>query len=64
MAVAEGETNEFHVGPKGTMNALFMQDLTAETRRGLRSRVEQGRSGGGLCESYDVVKSFDGRNRS
>ena len=41
------------------MNALFLKDLAAKTHRGLRGRVEQGRSGGGLCYGYDVVKSFD-----
>lgn len=38
------------------MNALFVKDLTAKTHRGLRRRVEQGRSRGGLCYGYDVVK--------
>ena len=42
------------------MSALFLKDLAAKTHRGLRGRVEQGRSGGGLCYGYDVVKSFDG----
>ena len=37
------------VGRKGTMNALFLKDLAAKTHRGLRGRVEKGRSGGGLC---------------
>ena len=38
-----------HVGLKGTMNALFLKDLTDKTQRGLRGRVELGKSGGGLC---------------
>ena len=62
--LSKGEMNEFDVDLKGTMNPLFMKHLAAETRRGLRSRVEQVRSGGGLCESYDVVNSLDGRNRA
>ena len=59
VTLAEGEINELHVGLKGTMNALFLKDLAAKTRRGLRGRVEQGRSGGGLCYGYDVVKATD-----
>ena len=47
VTLAEGEITELHVGLKGTMNALFLKDLAAKTRRGLRGRVEQGRSGGG-----------------
>ena len=59
VTLAEGEINELHVGLKGTMNALFLKDLAAKTHRGLRGRVEQGRSGGGLCYGYDVVKATD-----
>ena len=57
VTLAEGEISELHVGLKGTMNALFLKDLAAKTHRGLRGRVEQGRSGGGLCYGYDVVKA-------
>ena len=60
VTLLEGEINELHVGLKGTMNALFLKYLAAKTHRGLRGRVEQGRSGGRLCYGYDVVKSFDG----
>ena len=60
VTLAEGEISEFHVGLKGTMNALFLRDLAAKTHRGLRGRVEQGRSGGGICYGYDVVKAVDG----
>jgi Recombinase len=57
VTLAEGEINELHVGLKGTMNALFLTDLANKTRRGLRGRVEAGRSGGGLTYGYDVVKT-------
>ncbi len=53
--LSEGEISELHIGLKGTMNALFLKDLAAKTRRGLRGRVEAGRSGGGKCYGYDVV---------
>ena len=53
--MAEGEISELHVGLKGTMNALYLKDLAQKTHRGLRGRVEQGRSGGGLCYGYVVV---------
>ena len=59
VTLAEGEINELHVGLKGTMNALFLKDLAAKTHRGLRGRVEKGRSGGGLCYGYDVVRATD-----
>ena len=47
VTLAEGEINELHVGLKGTMNQLFLKDLADKTRRGLRGRVEAGKSGGG-----------------
>jgi site-specific DNA recombinase len=37
------------------MNALFLKDLAQKTRRGLRGRVEAGKSGGGNAYGYDVV---------
>jgi site-specific DNA recombinase len=36
------------------MNALFLKDLADKTRRGLRGRVELGKSGGGLSYGYRV----------
>ena len=59
ITLSEGEINNLHIGLKGTMNALFLKDLADKTRRGLRGRVEQGKSGGGLTYGYDVVKKFD-----
>ena len=59
VTLAAGEITELHVGLKGTMNALFLKDLAAKTWRGLRGRVERGRSGGGLCYGYDVVRTTD-----
>ena len=56
ITLAEGEVDELHVGLKGTMNQPFLKDLAAKTRRGLRGRVEAGRSGGGSSYGYDVVR--------
>jgi hypothetical protein len=39
------------------MNALFLKDLADKTRRGLRGRVELGKSGGGLCYGYRVRRA-------
>ncbi|MBO1329601.1 recombinase family protein, partial [Acetobacter suratthaniensis] len=59
VTLSEGEISELHVGLKGTMNALFLKDLAAKTHRGLQGRVEAGKSGGGLCYGYKVVRQFD-----
>ena len=61
ITLAEGEISELHVGLKGTMNALFLKDLAAKTHRGLRGRIEEGRSAGGLSFGYDVVRHNDAR---
>jgi site-specific DNA recombinase len=58
ITLAEGEISHLHVGLKGTMNALFLKDLADKTRRGLRGRVEQGKSGGGLCYGYRVIRTL------
>lgn len=61
VTLAEGEITDLHVGLKGAMNALFLQDLAEKTRRGLRGRVEAGASGGGLTYGYDVVQEAEER---
>jgi site-specific DNA recombinase len=38
------------------MNALFLKDLADKTRRGLRGRISEGRSAGGLSYGYAVVQ--------
>nr|WP_206364875.1 recombinase family protein [Sphingomonas populi] len=60
ITLSEGEVTQLHVGLKGTMNALFLKDLADKTRRGLRGRIEQGKSGGGNSYGYTVVKQFGG----
>jgi DNA invertase Pin-like site-specific DNA recombinase len=53
VTLSEGEINELHIGLKGTMGALYLKDLADKTRRGLRGRVEAGKSGGG--NSYGMT---------
>jgi site-specific DNA recombinase len=54
--LSEGEISNLHIGLKGTMNALFLKDLADKTRRGLRGRIEQGKSGGGNAFGYSVLR--------
>ena len=61
VTLSDGEVTELHVGLKGTMNALFLQDLAQKTHRGQRGRIEAGKSAGGLCYGYDVVRRLDER---
>jgi hypothetical protein len=59
VTIAEGDITHLHIGFKGTMNALFLKDLAEKTHRGLRGRVEDGKSAGGLCYGYRVVKALN-----
>ena len=53
-----GIVSEIHIGLKGTMNALFLKDLAIKVHRGLSGRVDKGKSGGGICYGYRVVKEI------
>jgi len=55
------ERIELHVGLKGTMNALFLKDLAVKVQRGLRGRIEAGRSGGGNSYGYKLIVEHDSR---
>jgi len=47
VTLSEGVISDLHIGLKGTMDAHLLKDLADKTRRGLRGRVEAGKSGGG-----------------
>lgn len=64
VTLSEGEISQLHIGLKGTMNALFLKDLADKTRRGLRGRIEKGRSGGGKSYGYDIVHAEDRGQRT
>ena len=59
VTLAEGEISELHIGLKGTMNALFLKDLAAKTRRGQRGRVEAGRIPGGNSYGYRMIRRLN-----
>lgn len=59
LTLAEGAVDELHIGLKGTMNALFVKDLAAKTRRGQQGRAIKGLSAGGRSYGYDVVRALD-----
>jgi len=43
------------------MNALYLKDLAAKVQRGLRGRIEAGRSGGGNSYGYKPIVEHDSR---
>jgi len=64
VTIAEGEISELHIGLKGTMGALFLKDLAQKTHRGLEGRALAGKSAGGRCYGYDIVRKFDERGEA
>jgi site-specific DNA recombinase len=61
VTLADGQVSELHVGLKGTMSQLFLQDLAHKTRRGQIGRVEAGRIPGGLSYGYRAIHAFNDR---
>ena len=61
----EGRINWLTVGFKGTMNAIFLDDLKDKIRRGQCARAEEGRQPSGRSYGYRVVRGVvDERNRN
>ena len=54
----DGEVDRTILIFKAMMAQQEIDKIAAKTRRGLESRVLKGKSGGGLCYGYDVVKSM------
>jgi hypothetical protein len=40
------------------MNAMLLRELGDKTLRGLRGRVELGKSGGRACFGYRIIRTF------
>lgn len=59
--VHEGEITPLHIGFKGTMNAMFLEDLANKIRRGQKGTIANGRCPGGLAYGYKVVNEVDTR---
>ncbi|WP_417825054.1 recombinase family protein [Thalassospira lucentensis] len=59
--ISEGIINELHIGLKGTMNALYLKDLSDKTHRGVVSAVLRGGVPGGNTYGYELVRTFDER---
>jgi site-specific DNA recombinase len=59
--LAEGEITKLHVGMKGTMNSVFLDDLKAKTHRGLEWAVSVEGKVIGRSYGYETVREFDAR---
>ena len=59
VTVSEGEINTMHIGLKGTMNAMYIEDLAQKTHRGLEGVALAGRNPGGRAYGYRKVRRLD-----
>ncbi len=59
VTLADGEVGKLHVGLKGIISSLYLDDLAQKTRRGQIGRVRLGRIPGGRCYGYDVEREGD-----
>ncbi len=50
--MAEGAISELHIGLKGTMSALYLNELAQKTHRGPEGQVRDGKSAGGISYGY------------
>ncbi len=60
VTIQEKLLDPFLVGFKGTMNAVFLKDLSAKTRRGLIGVIESGRQIGPPAYGYRSVNRIEG----
>ena len=57
--ISEGAVDELHIGLKGTMNALYLQETRKKTRRGMEGVVRDGRHTGGRVYGYAIRREFN-----
>lgn len=61
ISLMEGEISELHIGLKGTMSALYLQDLSRRVHRGQKERAINGESTGGKSYGYDIEPRYDAK---
>lgn len=59
----EGNIGPLHIGMKGTMNAIYLQDMKEKVRRGQRARIEAGFASSSPPYGYNVVRGVIDENR-
>lgn len=56
----DGQINEMHVGVKGVMNTMFLNNLANKVRRGQKDVLNEGRNPGGDIYGYKVRRGEPG----
>jgi len=55
----DGDVNSMHIGVKGYLSQLYIEDLAKKTRRGQIARVKSGFVAGGVCYGYSQRREYD-----
>lgn len=63
VTLADGEVGKLHVGLKGIIASIYLDDLAQKTRRGQAGRVKAGRIPGGKSYGYTVIRDGEERGR-
>ncbi|KAB2913584.1 MAG: recombinase family protein [Hyphomicrobiaceae bacterium] len=63
VTLADGEVGKLHVGLKGIIASVYLDDLAQKTRRGQVGRVRAGRIPGGRSYGYDVATIGEDRGQ-
>ncbi len=63
VTLADGEIGKLHVGLKGIIASIYLDDLAQKTRRGQVGRLKAGRCPGGKSYGYDVVRDAEDRGQ-
>jgi site-specific DNA recombinase len=63
VTLADGEVGKLHVGLKGIIVSIYLDDLAQKTRRGQVGRVKAGRIPGGKSYGYTVIRDGEDRGR-
>src|SRR5215213_3510250 len=63
VTLMEGEVGTLHVGLKGAMGEMYVQELSDRTHRGLEGRAIAGESTGGRSFGYTVTPRYDERGK-
>ena len=63
VTLSETEITELHIGFKGTMNALFLRELSRRVKNRQKVQAQSGKVPCGLSYGYDVVREFDDKGK-
>lgn len=59
VTIHDGDVNSLHIGVKGYLSQLYIEDLAKKTLRGQIAKVKSGFIAGGVCYGYSQRREYD-----